>query len=118
MNESKAAVRSDANRQRSVRILAVGNMYPPHHTGGYELAWQAAMRHARFLGHEVRILTSDYRATDHRDEEDPDVHRTLRLYWDIEQYRFVHQGRMDCLWLERHNNATLHRHLLDFNPDI
>ena len=30
---------------RPVRVLAVGNMYPPHHFGGYELVWRAAMQH-------------------------------------------------------------------------
>ena len=37
----------------AVRVLAVGNMYPPHHFGGYELLWQSAMEHLRAEGHEV-----------------------------------------------------------------
>jgi hypothetical protein len=31
------------HRLRGVRVLCVGNMYPPHHLGGYELAWQGAV---------------------------------------------------------------------------
>ena len=38
-----------------MRVLAVGNMYPPHHFGGYELVWRAAMRHLERHGHLVRI---------------------------------------------------------------
>ena len=41
-----------------MRILAVGNMYPPHHLGGYELVWRAAMRHLREHGHTARVLTT------------------------------------------------------------
>ena len=26
-----------------MRVLCVGNMYPPHHLGGYELVWQGAV---------------------------------------------------------------------------
>ncbi len=36
-------------------------MYPPHHLGGYELVWQSAVAHLRARGHEVRVLTTDYR---------------------------------------------------------
>jgi len=99
-------------------MLAVGNMYPPHHSGGYELVWQAAMGHARAHGHTVRILTSDYEAAPGRDEQDPDVHRTLRWYWDPSRERFVGQGRLARVWLERHNATELRRHLDDFRPDV
>lgn len=93
-------------------------MYPPQHAGGYELVWQRAMRHARALGHRVRILTSDYREDASRAEEDPDVHRTLRWYWDLERYEFPRLTLLQRLRLERQNAAELLRHLKDFRPDI
>ena len=93
-------------------------MYPPQHVGGYELAWQQAMRHARALGHHVRVLTSDYAEEPRRDEEDPDVHRTLRWYWDLERYEFPKLGVIQRLALERHNAAELRRHLREFAPDL
>jgi glycosyltransferase involved in cell wall biosynthesis len=93
-------------------------MYPPHHAGGYELAWQSAMRCARELGHEVRILASDYRDQGKLAEEDPDVHRTLRWYWDLEHYEFPRLGPVDRLRLERGNVAELDRHLDEFRPDL
>ena len=30
-----------------MRLLAIGNLYPPQHLGGYELVWQGAVRHLR-----------------------------------------------------------------------
>jgi glycogen(starch) synthase len=108
---------NDAN-DRPVRILAVGNMYPPQHAGGYEIAWQQAMRHAWSLGHRVRILTSDHRESKDRLEEDPDVHRTLRWYWDLSRYEFPRYSLVDRLQLERHNAAQLRAHLRSFRPDV
>jgi glycogen synthase len=105
-------------RSAGLRILAVGNMYPPHHAGGYELVWQAAMRHARAQGHQARVVTSDYRQAADREEDDPDVHRTLLWYWDLEHYRFAHQKSTQSLRVERHNAAELRRHLRDFRPDV
>ena len=101
-----------------LRILAVGNMYPPQHAGGYELAWQQAMRHAQSLGHRVRVLTTDYRGDAGRDEQDPDVHRTLRWYWDLERYEFPRLNLIQRGLLERHNASELRRHLKQFAPDI
>src|SRR4051794_24107539 len=71
-----------------MRILAVGNMYPPQHAGGYEIAWQQAMRHAEGLGHHVRVLTTDHIEDPSRREPYEDVHRTLRWYWDPARYDF------------------------------
>ena len=96
----------------------MGNMYPPHHAGGYELMWQAAMTHARSLGHQVRILVSDYRVAGVAGESDPDVHRTLRWYWDLERYEFPRLTPRQRLHLERHNAAELRRHLRAFEPDL
>lgn len=93
-------------------------MYPPHHAGGYEFAWQAAMRHAQSLGHRVRILASDHREPIDREEDDPEVYRTLRWYWDQRRYEFAHQGRVDRALVEVHNSAELRRHLRAFRPDI
>jgi glycosyltransferase involved in cell wall biosynthesis len=92
-------------------------MYPPQHAGGYEIAWQQAMRRARDEGHTVRVLTSDYRSGDQR-EEDPDVHRSLRWYWDLERYEFPRLNLMERLELELHNARELRAHLNVFRPDV
>jgi glycosyltransferase involved in cell wall biosynthesis len=101
-----------------MRVLAVGNMYPPHHLGGYEVIWRSAVEHLRRAGHGVRILTTDFR----RDDPDPaipedgDCHRELRWYW--RDHDFPHLSPWERLRLERHNAAVLDRHLREFRPDV
>lgn len=98
-----------------MRVLAVGNMYPPHHLGGYELVWHAAMRRVRDAGHQGRVLTTGFR-TDTRDPDEPDIHRELRWYWD--DHRWPAIGWRQRLALERHNRAVVDRHLVHFRPDV
>jgi hypothetical protein len=64
-----------------VRILCVGNMYPPHHLGGYELVWQGAVAALRAGGHDVRVLTTDHRLPETEAGDEPDLHRELLWYW-------------------------------------
>jgi glycosyltransferase involved in cell wall biosynthesis len=100
-----------------MRVLTVGNMYPPHHLGGYELMWRSWVLHMRARGHEVRVLTTDYRAEapDAAIPEDPDARRELRWYWrDHEIPRLPLRER---LAIERHNAAVLERHLAELRPE-
>jgi glycosyltransferase involved in cell wall biosynthesis len=100
-----------------MRILCVGSMYPPHHLGGYELVWQAAVDDLRARGHDVRVLTADHREADAAGVPDsPDVHRDLRWYW--RDHAFPRLGPRARLDLERHNAATFDRHVDDFRPDV
>jgi glycogen(starch) synthase len=98
-----------------MRVLAVGNMYPPHHLGGYELVWRSAMRHLRHHGHVARVLTTGFRReSDEHDE--PDTFRELQWYWrDHAWPRIGWRGRIA---LERHNAAVLDRHLRELAPDV
>jgi glycosyltransferase involved in cell wall biosynthesis len=64
------------------------------------------------------VLTSDYVEDRTRPEEDPDVHRTLRWYWDLERYEFPRLNLAQRIRLERHNTAELRRHLAGFRPDV
>lgn len=102
-----------------MRVLAVGNIYPPHDLGGgYELTWRSSMLALRDRGNDVRVLTSAYRAPDlpPTEELDPGVHRELRLYW--EQHAFPRRGIRSRWQIERHNGATLARHMAEFKPDV
>jgi glycosyltransferase involved in cell wall biosynthesis len=98
-----------------VRVLTVGNMYPPHHYGGYEIVWRAAVEQLRAHGHAVRVLTTDTR-TDAVKPDDPDVHRELR--WPLRDARFMPLGRRAKVALARHNHRVLGRHLDEFRPDV
>jgi glycosyltransferase involved in cell wall biosynthesis len=101
-----------------VRILTVGNMYPPHHLGGYELTWRSAVEHLRGEGHEVLVLTTDYRnaAPAPGAVEDPDVRRELRWYWH--DHDFPPISVRERVALERHNGRVLERALAELRPDV
>src|SRR4051794_33555929 len=95
-----------------MRILAVGNIYPPHDfAGGYEVTWRSSVLHLRRHGHRVRVLVSDYRSPglDAGFELDDDVHRELHWYW--REHAFPRQGLRKRLTIERENGAVLRRHL-------
>jgi glycosyltransferase involved in cell wall biosynthesis len=92
-------------------------MYPPHHLGGYELVWASAMSHLRGLGHEVLVLTTDFRKPQAAGErEEAGVHRELRWYW--RDHEFPRLGLRECFALERHNARTLDRHVAQLRPDV
>jgi glycosyltransferase involved in cell wall biosynthesis len=87
-------------------------MYPPHDlAGGYELTWRSSVLHLRGRGHEVRVLTTDYRSPDldPSTEVDDDVHRDLRWYW--RDHGFPRYGVRARMAIERHNGMALERHL-------
>ena len=99
-----------------MRVLTVGNMYPPHHLGGYELMWRSSVAHLRAAGDEVRVLTTDHRLPDPDPgiAEDPDIARELRWYW--RDHEFPRLGLRERLALERHNLAVLDRELSEYRP--
>ena len=96
----------------------MGNLYPPHHFGGYELIWRGAVEHLRDSGHEVRILTTDHRdpSPDPAIPEDPDCHRELRWYW--REHKFPRMTPRARLRLERHNARVMEHHLDGWSPDL
>jgi glycogen(starch) synthase len=99
-----------------MRVLTVGNLYPPHHFGGYEQVWASAVAHLRRRGHEVRVLAVDYRHPDQADDEEPGIFRTLRWYWrDHEFAPLPYRARLE---LERHNQRQLATHLEEFEPEV
>ncbi len=98
-----------------VRILSVGNMYPPHHYGGYELVWRSAVEHLRAAGHEVRVLTTDTR-TGATAPDPPYVHRELR--WRLRDGEFQRLSRWARVRMARDNHDVLDRHLSDLRPQV
>jgi glycosyltransferase involved in cell wall biosynthesis len=100
-----------------VRILCVGNIYPPHAAGGgYELTWRSAVHHLRGSGHEVRVLTTDHHEEGVDEPDEADVHRELRWYW--RDHEFPRLGWRERIALERHNAATFARHLEEHDPEV
>jgi glycosyltransferase involved in cell wall biosynthesis len=73
----------------------------------------------RERGHDVRVLAVDRRRDDldAAAEEDADVHRELEVYVHTREGAPVLSTR-ERLALERHNLATLERHMREFAPDV
>lgn len=92
-------------------------MYPPHHQGGYELAWRGAMDHLRRRGHRVTVLTTDHRepGVPASAGEEGEVRRELRWYW--RDHAFPRYGMLARLRIERHNRRVLARSLAELAPD-
>jgi glycosyltransferase involved in cell wall biosynthesis len=97
-----------------MRILTVGNLYPPRHFGGYERVWQAAVGGLRRAGHDVRVLVSD--APGEGEDTDPDIHRDLPWYW--RDFEFPRQTLRERRRTERGALRALDRHLAEFRPDV
>jgi glycogen synthase len=100
-----------------MRILSIGNRYPPWSIGGYERTWESTVVTLRAAGHEVRVLTtrpdpSDLQAP--AQTPDSDVHRELAWYW--REHAFMPLSWRRCVALERHNAAVLAHHLADAQP--
>lgn len=101
--------------------MFLGLQYPPHHTGGYELASaDVAVRLAR-RGHTVTVLTSDLRLAGRPDDEGGGdggvaVRRELRRYFRGDE---LHQPWLGSCWrIERANQAALGRTLAASRPDV
>jgi glycosyltransferase involved in cell wall biosynthesis len=99
-----------------VRVLTVGNLYPPHHFGGYEAVWKSAVRHLREQGHEVQVLCTTYRHEGVSDGDDVGIDRALRWYW--RDHEFANIPKLDRIRLERHNHSLLALHLDELKPDV
>jgi glycogen(starch) synthase len=99
-----------------VRVLTVGNLYPPHHFGGYEQVWASAVAHLRAHGHEVAVLATGYRHPGVPDGPEPGVHRVLRWYW--RDHEFADLGPRARMATERHNHAALAAAVAQLRPDV
>lgn len=100
------------------RILVLTNLYPPHHFGGYELSCYDVVGLWRAWGHEVHVLTSDFRKPDQKDapEDRGRVRRELRIAFDgKELQRWPLAKRLPS---ERFNQKALGRALGELQPDI
>ncbi len=101
-----------------MRVLCVGNLFPPAANGGYERTWSAAVRGLLAAGHGVRVLTTAPVAgrpvapgTD-----PPYVRRELRWYW--RDSAFVRPRLRERIALERHNARVLDAQLGEFRPHV
>src|SRR6185312_5590282 len=92
-----------------MKILVVTNLYPPQHVGGYELGCRDVVEKLRGRGHEVRVLTSDFR---NGNTENPlaekDIERALQFNFGLSSA--PHDKRAEC--------RKLSGVIRQFSPDV
>ncbi len=93
-----------------MRVLTVGNLYPPAGVGGYERIWTSAVEALCVAGHEVRVLTTDAPAPP------DDVSRELR--WYSRGGHWERPRRREAAAIEHADLEVLRRHLLEWRPDV
>jgi glycogen(starch) synthase len=99
-----------------VRVLCVGNTYPPQAPGGgYELTWRSFVRHMRDRGHPVRVLTTVHSEPGVDTPDDPEVYRELPWYW--RNHVFLTLPWRERIALERNAASLLESHIEEFEPD-
>src|SRR3954451_5732190 len=107
-----------AQQDTSVRVLAIGNLYPPAAMGGYERIFVGAMRALEAAGHDVRVLTTAPvagRPVEGPDPAGPPVFRELPWWW--EDFAFPRRSLRGRIAVERGAAAALARHLA-WRPDV
>ena len=104
-----------------MRVLAVTNLYPPHHVGGYEVACRGVMERFHEAGHEVMVLTAETRLPGVDDASCPnavDVRRCLEGWWDWERFAPTRPGVLRRVATERTNQRAARDAVRDFRPDV
>lgn len=102
-----------------MRVLAITNMYPPHHYGGYELSCQDVMRRFAARGHEVTVLTTTITRTGvptPADERADGIRRDLRMYWA--DHALLDPPLRQRVRIERGNRARLAEAIDAARPDV
>src|SRR5713226_7253243 len=92
-----------------MRILVLTNRYPPHYTGGYEIACHAVSERLRSRGHDIVILTSNYGLQSPR--VDGHVNRVLHRPQDSP--KLVELGRWELA-----DHKALSRLVKTWKPDV
>lgn len=98
---------------RSVKILFLTNLYPPHYIGGYEQLCMDVADGLAERGHECHVLTSTY-GVDGATREGR-IYRLLQLEGNFHggRHSFVHSDR-----LRVRNEAVLAQTILEVEPDL
>ena len=77
-----------------MKILVISNYYPPYYLGGYELACFDTVKFLQQKGHEVSVLTGDYKSNKCEDNIYRKLHYidykspSYKNKYDIEEYNY------------------------------
>ena len=97
-----------------VKILALTNLYPPHHAGTFDTHCQSVVEALRTRGHTILVLTSTQGLRG--EQRDGEVHRCLLLNGAYEAPKVT--ALLQLRALEMHNNRRLLETIAAFQPEI
>lgn len=110
----------DSTLSRPVaRVLALTNLYPPHHLGGYELSCRDVMDRLADEGHEIVVLTSTHRSAGVVGDEvhaGVEVRRELEWWWS--DHELLSPPLRTRLRWETANQSRLRALLRELQPDV
>ena len=75
-----------------MRIMILSNYYPPYYIGGYELACYDTVEFLKKAGHEVHVLTGDYKSSQKEIEEG--IYRKLK-YIDYSKPSYLNKYEVE-----------------------
>ena len=101
-----------------MKILFLSNFYPPVSRGGFEQWCQEIADGLVARGHEVTVLTSDYKRADVREPDPVWVHRDLHLEMEIASLRNAFQFFTSRKARANENLSLFKRHIEQFVPDV
>jgi glycogen(starch) synthase len=102
---------------RTVDVLVITSLYPPHSYGGYETSCRDVVERWRARGHVVTVLTTTTRLSDVADDPaELRVRRELRSYWA--DHALPRHSVRERLVVERENQAVLAQALDDARPQV
>lgn len=92
-----------------MKILVISNYYPPYYIGGYELSCKSTVEYLKQQGHEVFVLTGNYKK---QSSEVENIERKLH-YINYEKPSFMNKH---CV--ETYNYKLTQEITLKFKPDL
>lgn len=97
-----------------MKILALTNLYPPHHAGTFDHHCETVTESLRLRGHDILVLTSNHGL---RSElRDGKIERRLQLNGAFGHPRITNFIELKAM--ELHNNDVLRETLDNFKPDV
>ncbi|MGA2554781.1 MAG: glycosyltransferase [Verrucomicrobiota bacterium] len=94
-----------------MKILALTNLFPPHHAGPFGTHCQSVVQDLRTRGHTILVLTSTHGL--HGEQRDEEVHRCLRLNGAPKLTAFQQLRTQEI-----HNTRMLLEAITAFQPEI
>src|ERR1700723_2188635 len=97
-----------------MKILAITNLYPPHHAGTFDNHCSTVVESLRLRGHSIFILTSSHGLRS--EQKDEQLHRRLLLNGVYDNPPVT--AYLELKALELHNNQVLLEVIEEFAPEV